>query len=465
MNASGGKRSNRFWIGCGVAGGLILCGIGGTGLYFLGKVFDIGGASQRAKDGAVAYRAAGFAWEAKDITSQIALSDADNGAELFGQATKELHDLKTAKFTSDARKLELKSNWSSIQKQLEPIDGALELAKAVSKKKGIDFRRDWDMGTTLLFPEYSNAKFFVRGLCWRAEVESMNHQTAQAVDDLSAAWKLSKMIGNEPILISMLVECSCRQIVLESLVRCVELNQHSASTVQKYASIIKGDTSVPNFLLALRGEAYLQLSTIRNLSNMGGVQALTKMDSESQPVRLDPKTVIRTGLPRDIMSKAFAASHFEVWVEFSKSMKQYKDQPAKLSAELDREIEKVTSKKSVSNVLNSIIFPVFGQAGIAVTNAQANLCCTQALLAGLVVMDSKGNAPESIDEIPGGPWTDPFNQNSLIVKTQNGGFRVYSVGPNGKDDGGIFRPELKNMESQNYDIGASYPPLQRKLTY
>ena len=463
MNSSEGNKSKRFWIGCGIFGGIVVCGLGGTGLFFASKFFDIGGASQRATEGAVSYRAAGFAWEANDLEKEIGLTDADNGAALFKQAEAALGTIKTNKLTTDIRNAELVKDWKSVAEQLKPVDRALDLASQASQKKGLDFHRDWDMGTTLLFPEYVNAKFLVRGLCYRALIASHEHQTSKAVTDLTSAWKLAKMMGHEPILIAMLVEIACRTIVLDTLVRCTYADTHSAAVVKQFESVVKDDTSGPDFTFALRGEAYMQLSTIRNLSQMGGIQSLTQQSSTGEAIRLDPSKVIRTGLPKDLMSKAFAAKHFELWVQIGKTMHQYKDQPDKLAIVLDQEMEKVASTKSVSNMLNAILFPVFSQAGVAVTKTSAELRSVRALMAGLEMMDKTGKTPSNVGAIASGKWIDPFTGNPLLLKKQAGGFRIYSVGPNGKDDGGKFRQELLHTDDPNFDIGASYPPIPHKV--
>ena len=61
-------------------------------------------------------------------------------------------------------------------------------------------------------------------------------------------------------------------------------------------------------------------------------------------------------------------------------------------------------------------------------------------------------APKYIAEIP----KDIFNDADLHYRQENGGYLLYSVGPNGKDDGGKGRDECKNGEGWD-DIAVHMP--------
>ncbi|HEY3781829.1 MAG TPA: hypothetical protein VGL56_12150 [Fimbriimonadaceae bacterium] len=76
-----------------------------------------------------------------------------------------------------------------------------------------------------------------------------------------------------------------------------------------------------------------------------------------------------------------------------------------------------------------------------------------------------GVYPKSISDIPG-IWTDPFGGKPLHVKIAGDSFRVYSVGPDGVDNGGADRSESKSYPTFNgdeeYDIVAAYPKIGEK---
>jgi hypothetical protein len=53
-----------------------------------------------------------------------------------------------------------------------------------------------------------------------------------------------------------------------------------------------------------------------------------------------------------------------------------------------------------------------------------------------------------------GKWIDPFDGKPLRVKVTKDTFRVYSIGPDRIDNGGVDRSETKG---KSYDIVAMYP--------
>ncbi len=79
-------------------------------------------------------------------------------------------------------------------------------------------------------------------------------------------------------------------------------------------------------------------------------------------------------------------------------------------------------------------------------------------MAAMDVKQKTGNWPNSASQIPG-TWDDPFSHQPLHVKSSKSEVRIYSLGPDMKDDGGTRRAELGNGAATSaYDIVASYPP-------
>jgi hypothetical protein len=59
--------------------------------------------------------------------------------------------------------------------------------------------------------------------------------------------------------------------------------------------------------------------------------------------------------------------------------------------------------------------------------------------------------PETIAELPPADVTDPYTGRPLLLKRLGDGLVVYSVGPDGRDDGGTFSPALAVPPGQ--DLG------------
>jgi hypothetical protein len=84
------------------------------------------------------------------------------------------------------------------------------------------------------------------------------------------------------------------------------------------------------------------------------------------------------------------------------------------------------------------------------------------LIADLAVrqyLHERGQAPGTLDELmpsylPAVP-IDPFSGKPLIYRVQDDGFVIYSVGPDGKDDGGRFGTYTQSLEA-GFDRGLDF---------
>jgi hypothetical protein len=75
------------------------------------------------------------------------------------------------------------------------------------------------------------------------------------------------------------------------------------------------------------------------------------------------------------------------------------------------------------------------------------VAATRARLAGTSLADSL--VPEAVPALPGDPFT---TDKPLVAKRTDSGWVVYSVGPDGEDDGGPEPPDAKAVEG-NDDVG------------
>ena len=101
---------------------------------------------------------------------------------------------------------------------------------------------------------------------------------------------------------------------------------------------------------------------------------------------------------------------------------------------------------------------ILKSSGGNIMNTTAALRDTQALLAAIEIRHKTGSYPADISQIPG-KWIDPFTGKPLLLKRAGEGIRIYSIGPNGKDDGGLMSWEKGGKGSD--DVVVSYPPSSK----
>jgi hypothetical protein len=137
--------------------------------------------------------------------------------------------------------------------------------------------------------------------------------------------------------------------------------------------------------------------------------------------------------------------------------------PIEVGKAADAISESIGKNPKASEVLALILFPIFSQAGSAEVRCQSDERSSRALLRALEIEARTGHYPTSIKQIPG-TWIDPFNGKPLHLKLTGKGIRIYGVGPDLVDHGGVDRRELpKDSDTtKGYDVVALYPPFRAK---
>jgi hypothetical protein len=108
-------------------------------------------------------------------------------------------------------------------------------------------------------------------------------------------------------------------------------------------------------------------------------------------------------------------------------------------------------------MLTSMIVPALGSVFRAQTRSVANHRVASALVAATKQRLETGTVPATLDEYTGTllppASRDPFTADQpLVMKQTDDGIVVYSIGPDGQDDGGPVAPGADKVEG-NDDIG------------
>lgn len=440
----------RLLIGFGVLGALACVGAG----YLAVRLFDIPRASMQTEAAARAYRDAGLPWEAKDVDSRLPVAEAENAAPLIRTAG---HALVLKSYLANRIRImhELgEGNTRAAAADLAPFGKAMNLAIAASKRPRADYHRDWDEGPALLFPEVVTIKAFVRLFCFRAELKSQLNDSPGAIADLQVAMRLSYLAGQDPCIIAMLVEVACHRFVFDSVRRCALTVRQDAKAIRALAETIEVEYREPNFVDALAFEAYMPVTLTRNMR-------LFPLSGEDPNFNLDKSKLKRTGIPADAYSRSFMTSALREWTEAKPMMDRYRTDPLRLADALDVIDHKWKQKSGLSNVLQDISFSAYPEAARAAVADKADFVITEALLHAVLSQAQTGRMPARLADIPGS-WLDPFTGKPIRMTDRAGTLRIYSLGPNRKDDGGIGIQELEGDAKKDYDIVAAFPPPKRK---
>ena len=430
---------------------LICCG----GSYFLYyRTWDVRRVAARAEPAEKAYRAAGLPWQANDMDPQPPVTEAENAAPLFLQAIKALDgrgfSVATMKLAAPARA----GRFAEIYGLLKPFASEMTLAAKAAERPRLEFKRDWDQGAGLLFPELAFFKYFDKAFCARAEAEAAAERDTSCLGDLRTALRLTGLLRSEPMLLGMLTWMSCTTIFDRAVEQAAYFMRDRPASLAALGNMLAFQPA-PDLQHALRGEAYMGVVTFRNLDHTQ-IRQLSG-DTSAPPDTGPPRPLVRTGLPKGQIERAWATVHLELWTRVARVLAEHPGDPFATIREFDRINDDLDRHPSVSNMLELIMFPMINNIWIPVKKDRALHRALQALIETMEIRATTGQYPRRLSEVPG-TWIDPFTNTPLKYKLTAVGVRIYSVGVELRDHGGVAQSEVPEG-SKAYDIIAACPPI------
>ncbi|HEY3781830.1 MAG TPA: hypothetical protein VGL56_12155 [Fimbriimonadaceae bacterium] len=342
--------------------------IGVVGIFFCGGILlfvgigplDIGPASRDLPAASQAYRNAGWPWVAGQVDPRPAPSWKEDAAPEIEAAANSYNDTSFSKAQDALFKAYNEDRYEDMAAPLVPFQKTMEMAIAASKKSRVNFHRDFDLGPYVLFPEYAKEKAFAKMLTYAAEAKCASGDVETAIKYLKAAHRIGLLAGEEPNLISMLVEIATQAIDDRGYQICAGILRTNPIGL---AELEKSYVVVPNidFAFHIREEAYSGLAILRNVDQYGGAFGLLKALSGSggnsgpgsTPTHLDPSKLHRDGMAPDIISRAFLDKSLRYWA----SIRASGENATETSMEMDRASKELEKKHSLSNALSAVITP------------------------------------------------------------------------------------------------------------
>lgn len=325
---------------------------------------------------------------------------------------------------------------------------------SAAERPRLDFHYDLDEFSYSTFD--NPCRVMVQALCFRASARCAFKNYGGMLGDLHAAWSISNLFFASPSYYSIQMSGRMRLWTLKCLQKCAFLIGRDPNRLRALLSVIDGIDTSPDFVGALRNECYRVVELLRNYH-------LMRMLSNSEDIEatIPPSVLQRTGLPRTIENRAYMTRLMQIWTEASPVIGNFRNDPERMCIELERIGDRWLARHSVSNQLNSFLFPVGSGTWSCVGRAQAELATTRALIGALIIRAKTGKLPMSIGEIPG-DHIDPFSKKPLVLKRSGSSIRIYSIGLNKRDDGGLVPHEVAGVESD--DIVAADPPVKLART-
>ncbi len=407
-------------------------------------------------------RSFGLPLEPRDLVPRVAVANDENAAEFFHAAERlSRTDRLGLKSLDDAYKLvQVGDDLEFEAARARLVEGRtfLDLADRAAARPRCDFGRDWDKAASLPLPELGPAVRMAKGMCARAVVSAVHGTADRALSELAKADRIGAHMGSEPALISGLVESSIRSAVLRTSEAVATLWQDAPNKLKSLRSFVGGLAPLLPFEGRLRGEAFLTYHTARNFVRfdpvMFGVASSAGRGAFDWPI-FPPL------LGRAFVCRAYAARTLEFWNDAYERAGESGWKAFELSPTLDRLAARFAAGGRPSDALNGRLIPAIGAVGRALVRARAHRTCVLALIDSIAFSQRSGRFPSSLREA-GVEALDPFDDAPLRFRSMRHGFRIYSVGDDGRDDGGKASWSQVGTGAPDRDMVAYFPAWRRE---
>jgi hypothetical protein len=396
----------------------------------------------------------------QDLQMDPPVTDAQNAAPLYRQIharwesrSKELQSNATrvalqAVYDQDAADL------SAARKTLDGVADELRLASQAAQLPGVDYKRKWADGPFVILPEFKTYKDIVKRLSERSLLNAREGKLREALEDLRTASMVARHASSEPVLIAGLVHIACESIALNAARRIATLRAEDAQALRDLRACIGEFPAKPGIEHYLKGEVFFGYWTSLHLYEfVRRSRAELDYDMFSEPV---PMIALTPPLfERDLVQKAHAATVLRYWLEAFTVGRSVDWEPREVGKRLDVMARQCELSLRPRDQALKVLFPVFAGLGEALLKNDADRLTSMAMADVLLFRNRHGRLPKDLAEA-GVSALDPFDGKPLKYRTTSTGFRIYSSGGNGKDDGGYFRWERKEHQDQDVAI-AAYP--------
>jgi hypothetical protein len=255
-----------------------------------------------------------------------------------------------------------------------------------------------------------------------------------AIQSIQAAINAARSLGDEPLLISLLIRLACRNMAFSHLERVLAQGESPAPLLASLQQLLEDEEAQPLLLIAVRGEragwARFVQAVDKGLVPANDIRMLLDSHTQDQSV---VRKAINDILP--VVPELPGAAVFRYLTEVVEA--------AKLPVERQEVIDGLKAPKLFDEE-EPIFSSAYSKTAKSYRRGQALLRCAILMLAVERFRQEQGHWPDWLYElvptyIKGVP-KDPFDGAPLRYRRLADGFVIYSIGPKRTDRiGTLFR--------------------------
>lgn len=294
------------------------------------------------------------------------------------------------------------------------VQKALKILREASKRPHCVFPINWEDGMQVVFPQYAKFREACRLVVAQAQLAAGEGNLAEALGWCEVSLRMADHVAFEPTLIGQLVSYAVRSITLRSVQRFLSEAQLTPAQAEQFAHYLEQINLYDELARAMIGERAFGLDSYRRIRR-GALPA---------PLGAFDELVYLKNMQRAIELAAL---------------------PHHQAARGDQALIEERKRWPNKYTLASTIVPALGKCANKRDQVLAEIGLCRVVLALKAYKYEHGAYPSTLDQLRRTlDWTlpvDPFTGRSFIYRRQEEGFKLYSVGENLKDDGGVKKPK------------------------
>jgi tetratricopeptide (TPR) repeat protein len=337
---------------------------------------------------------------------------------------------------------------SLIAQYLADHQQALELLHKGAAIEHSRYPVDLSKGLEASMPGFGNIRQSARLLKLEAILYAENGKPEQAADSITSAFGLARSLSKVPMLVSQLVRIACEELAVSTLERAVNRTDFSDEQLAGLSLTLVNAEDPCAMVRAFVGDRCEGLSFFK----MPAAKILPVLDMASyRPHPLVGAPAI--WLYRFAgLADMDAIIYLDLMNDYIKALQLPPHQRQEAADAIDARFD----KKSKIHVLLHTIMPsltnctiIDSRIAAQLRTARAGLAVQRYRLASARLPDTLAElVPAYLDAVP----KDPFDGKNLRYKKLEAGFVVYSIGRDGKDDGGKERPRKRTGPPATWDV-------------
>jgi hypothetical protein len=290
-------------------------------------------------------------------------------------------------------------------------------------------------------------------LYFDALLRALDHDPARAMRSCRACLNAARSIGDEPMTVPQLVRVIVVDLACLGTEQTLERTEPGPEDLAALQRLLEDEDAFPRLAVALRGERACMHRMFENLDRD------PELAAANEPEEVNHFTEFLWGPSRQY-------EHPHMLELFGQRLAAAERLPLHELADEDRAVAvrlAAMSRDEVAFTRKAFLSLDTASGAFLVTHAR--LRCLIACLAADRYRHARGRWPEALadlvpaqlDRVP----TDPFNGQPLHYARLEDGIRIYSVGPDGADDGGrlgnndAFKPAM--------DLGIRLREAERRV--